>query len=365
MLSQYTLYWSVNIWQLLKHSLSLLSWRNGLLSCTIFPQLVDFVFQCRLLNVTLSKDREQVFHPCAVHHPWKWFQTLLNCGKLKFVSYTPKWWRQVFDIPRYRKLTAKSESWNKRSRQCWTVLPTWQCCPYSLVRWLYEISLANRLSNAWVSYVTALANLLTHHWMSNRPFLPKYKHFNRQLTAYFFLLDKVFVMGEVHNEDSKWTKQTSWKEWHTSGGRACNWIQLRMSAVHFMRMYMFLKILKSLCEWSHSYEESECSFMTSLVCLFCCPWRNAAGRSLRNKCRLCSPCGPQVLRQSTKSRWSNVSLWKLWSVGCPIVGHFFDYLAGLDWCYEGTWTSRQYWGRRYPCCWESRVLRNGSRGTGL
>ena len=100
--------------------------------------------------------------------------------------------------------------------------------------------------------------------------------------------DMAFVMCEVHNEDSKWTRQTSWNERHASKERACYLIQLRN-----VIMCMFRKILNSVCEWSHSYEESEWSLRTSLMRLFCCPWRYDAGRSLREMCRLCSPCGPK------------------------------------------------------------------------
>ena len=71
---------------------------------------------------------------------------------------------------------AKSESWNKPSRQCWAVLPTWQLCRNSFVWWMYEINLANRLSHAWVHFVTALASLLTDHRMSGLPSRFSYKH---------------------------------------------------------------------------------------------------------------------------------------------------------------------------------------------
>ena len=59
-----------------------------------------------------------------------------------------------------------------------------------------------------------------------------------------------------------------------------------MSSGHFTRMYMFRKVL----------------YMTSLKRRFWCPYEQAAGRSLREMCRSCSPCLDQVLLQSTKSR---------------------------------------------------------------
>ena len=55
-----------------------------------------------LWNVTLEllcpKDREQAVHPCAILRPRKWFLILLNCAKLKFVSYTSNWLEQMYDF---------------------------------------------------------------------------------------------------------------------------------------------------------------------------------------------------------------------------------------------------------------------------
>ena len=48
---------------------------------------------------------------------------------------------------------------------------------YSCVWWMYEISLASRLSHAWVHLVTARANLLTDHIISRRPIRARYMHF--------------------------------------------------------------------------------------------------------------------------------------------------------------------------------------------
>ena len=35
-----------------------------------------------------------------------------------------------------------------------------------------------------------------------------------------------------------------------------------MSSGHFVRMYMFRKIVDIMCEWSHSYDEREWSLIT-------------------------------------------------------------------------------------------------------
>ena len=54
--------------------------------------------------------------------------------------------------------------------------------------------------------------------------------------------------------------------------------------------------------------------MISLMRLFCCPWWHTVGRSLRRIRRSCTSWCNWALRQSTNSRWSHVSWWKLWSV---------------------------------------------------
>ena len=71
----------------------------------------------------------------SIQHPKRWFRILLNCVKLKFVSYTYNWLEQMYD---FRKRTmfvqkcifessrspAKSESWNSPSLLSLAVLPT-------------------------------------------------------------------------------------------------------------------------------------------------------------------------------------------------------------------------------------------------
>ena len=47
-------------------------------------------------------------------------------------------------------------------------------------------------------------------------------------------------------------------------------LDCEMSSCHFVRMYMFRKVVNSICKWSHGYEESERSVMTSLMRPFCC-----------------------------------------------------------------------------------------------
>ena len=151
-----------------------------------------WVEPCCQLNVTLQspcpKDRGQVTHPCVIQRPEKWPQTLWSCARQKFVFLHIQLTGTNVLLPKIHKTPpevdfessrspAKSESWNKPSLQCCAVFPTWQYCRKSLVWWMYEINLSNRLSHAWVLFVTALANLLTDQKTSNLPIRAKYKHF--------------------------------------------------------------------------------------------------------------------------------------------------------------------------------------------
>ena len=125
---------------------------------------------------------EQGIHPCAIQHATKWFQTLLNCGILTFVSCTSNWWRQMFGFRRYRRLwttmlisshpgrKAQSESWNKPNLQCSAVFPSWQYWRSSFVWWTYEISallLVWRMPES--IFGTDLANIFTGHKLPSRP----------------------------------------------------------------------------------------------------------------------------------------------------------------------------------------------------
>ena len=55
--------------------------------------------------------------------------------------------------------------------------------------------------------------------------------------------------------------------------------------------------------------------MTSLIRLFGFPYEQSAGRSFREMRWSYTSCLDQVLLQSTKSRWSQVSWWQHWSFG--------------------------------------------------
>ena len=63
----------------------------------------------------------------------------------------------------------------------------------------------------------------------------------------------VFVMCEMQMNETE------------QGAIECN---SEMSSGHFVRMYMFRKIVNIICEWSHTYDESEWSLKTSVICRF-------------------------------------------------------------------------------------------------
>ena len=71
------------------------------------------------------------------------------------------------------KSSVKSAFWNNRSLHCDTVFPARQYCPYPLAQWMYDINLTNRLSQALLHFVIALAKLFTDHKMSGLPLRAK------------------------------------------------------------------------------------------------------------------------------------------------------------------------------------------------
>ena len=74
---------------------------------------------------------------------------------------------------------------------------------------------------------------------------------------------------------------------------------------------MFRKIVNIVCEWSHSYDESEWSLITSLIRRFWVPYEQSAGRSLRETCGSQSPlfgpsgCSSQQRRDEAMIRDGN------------------------------------------------------------
>ena len=113
---------------------------------------------------------------------------MLNCAKRQFVFLhiqligTNVWLPKMHNVPpevdfESSRSPAKSESWNSSSLYCLAVLPTWQCCLYSHVWWMYEINRFRRLSQALVHFVIDRASLFTDHRTSSLPILAKCQHF--------------------------------------------------------------------------------------------------------------------------------------------------------------------------------------------
>ena len=152
----------------------------------------------------------EIFDPCHWPRVSPVFQESESCfqGPKEMISefcWTVRNWtlfltqsnilEQMYDIPKmhnvppevefwiFKDVPQKSESWNSPSLHCSAVLPTWQYCLYSHVRWIYEISRFRRLSQALVHFVMDRASLFTDHKISGRPILAKYKHFRNNLRS--------------------------------------------------------------------------------------------------------------------------------------------------------------------------------------
>ena len=80
---------------------------------------------------------------------------------------------------------AKSESWNNPNLHCCAVFPTPQYCRKSFVRWMYEIKRDNRLSQAFVHFVTTRASLFSDHKKTGLPTRARYRYLK---TFFFFKL---------------------------------------------------------------------------------------------------------------------------------------------------------------------------------
>ena len=82
----------------------------------------------------------------------------------------------------------------------------------------------------------------------------------------------VFVMGEMHNEDSKRTRQTSGNERTLPRSAPANEFNCETSSGHFVVRYRFRKILIRVCEWSQGNEENEWSLMFLKILKNMCEW---------------------------------------------------------------------------------------------
>ena len=108
---------------------------------------------------------------------------------------------------------AKSESWSSPSLHCLAVLPTWQYCLYSQVRWIYEINRFRRLSQALVHFVIERASLFTDHRISGLPIRANFKHFR---TIWEHTLDnspKDFISSSLKWWSSMHGVDTLWSCW--------------------------------------------------------------------------------------------------------------------------------------------------------
>ena len=95
----------INIVQIIDHSLRLISFLNGVRCWTNFTFVrltVLHEFDSCFQELRRSDPTNQVrgYHPTSILHPKNWFLILMNCAKLKFVSYTSNRLKQMYDFPK-------------------------------------------------------------------------------------------------------------------------------------------------------------------------------------------------------------------------------------------------------------------------
>ena len=133
-----------------------------------------------------------------------------------------------------------------------------------------KFSLANRLSQAWVHFVTDLANLLTDHKMSSHPILAKYKHFK--------------TICERTSDNSPTDSSSSCLNWWSSK-QGCDtfWsCTLFLFANHSIPQHIFWA-----CPSMSQDHASVCAWGFSHTSNFCCSRRNTW---LEHLCVLFNDC---------------------------------------------------------------------------
>ena len=104
-------------------------WLLSMMTSRTVLSEVWFMFSKKKRNNQIPRTPEQANHPVSIQRPKRWFQILLNCAKLQFVSYTSNWLEQTchfqkthnappeVDLESWRSPT-KSQSWNSPSLHC-------------------------------------------------------------------------------------------------------------------------------------------------------------------------------------------------------------------------------------------------------
>ena len=176
--------------------------------CVRVSPVLDYSDTCFREELRLSDPTNQVrvYRPSSILHLEKWFLVLLNCAKLKFVSYTSNLLEQMYDFRNMHNVPpdvdfessrspAKSESWNSPN------LPCLQCfqhdnivCNHMYDECKRSIKRDNRLSHALVHFVIDGANLLTDHKISGFPTRAKYKHFRKFESILFKMFTRMSIL---------------------------------------------------------------------------------------------------------------------------------------------------------------------------
>ena len=122
----------------------------------------------------------------SIQRPKKWFRILLNCAKLKFVSYTSNSLEQMYD---FQKRTMLLQKWilnlqdllQNRSLETVPACIVLQCYHMTILFvFTCVMNVRNRfrrLSQALVHFAIDRASLFTDHRISGLPIRAKYKHF--------------------------------------------------------------------------------------------------------------------------------------------------------------------------------------------
>ena len=138
-------------------------------------------------NNRIPINQEQESRLISIQRPKRWFRILLNCVKLKFVSYTSNLLEQMYD---FQKRTESSRSGFrvlkisckigvlKRSQSALICSVTHIAILFVFTGVMnYEISRFRRLPQALVHFVIDRASLFTDQRISGLPIRAKYKHF--------------------------------------------------------------------------------------------------------------------------------------------------------------------------------------------
>ena len=135
----------------------------------------------RTATIRSHKSSFRGYHPTSILRSRKWFLILLNCLKLKFVSYTSNWLERMYDFKKctmFHLTISCNNGVLKQSQSklfCSVSDMTNVVCNHMCDgKGPKEIIVCHML---WSIFVIDRANLFTDHKISSLPIRAKYKHF--------------------------------------------------------------------------------------------------------------------------------------------------------------------------------------------